>query len=325
MPHADHAVALAHEMGLIVNVDARGRRVDSEALARGVARGTHLRLVPGVFVETASHAALSPFARFRMRLVATAMTMSPDVVFSHMTAATCLGLPVLGALPERIDVTIPPSSGGRSSGNVKRHAAPLDETEVVDLGGFLVTSPTRTVADIARTEGFTRAVATVDAALHLKRKPTPLITLDELAAVVEAQQGRHGAAKLRRVADFATPLSDSVRESESRCLIHLAGFPEPVLQQEWRDAAGLIGYTDFWWPAHDLIGEYDGHVKYVKPEFMRGRTLSKVIEDEKRREDRMRALGPRVARWATPELTIARLTRVLTSAGLPLVRAPRRA
>jgi len=325
MKHADHAIALALELGLIVNFDARERRVDSDALARGVARGTHLRLVPGVFVEAAAWNAADRFTRFRMRFLAVATTMEPDVVFSHLTAATCLGLPVLGELPDRIDVTIPPSTGGRSSGNVRRHAAVLSDQEIIRVGGFLVTSPARTVADIARSESFTRAVATADAALRIKRKPSPLLTLDEFAQVVELDRNRYGAAKLRRVAAFATTLSDSVRESESRCLIHLAGFPAPVLQQEWRDHDGLVGYSDFWWPDHGLIGEYDGHIKYVKPEFMKGRTLSEVIEDEKRREDRMRALGPRVTRWVTTDLTLARLTAHLTRAGLPLIRAPRRA
>jgi hypothetical protein len=323
MKQPEHAIALAREMGLIVNFDARGRRVDSEALARGVDRGTHLRLVPGVFVEATAWNAREPIIQFRMRAVATALTMSPDVVFSHFTAATFLGIPVLGEAPTRVEVTVAQAKGGRSSGNVRRHCTPLDD-EVVDLGGFLVTSPARTVADIARSESFTRAVATADAALHHKRKPVPLLTLDELAAAVDRHQNRKGAAKLRRVAEFATPLSDSVRESESRCLIHLAGFPAPVLQQEWRDDAGLIGFSDFWWPEHGLIGEYDGKVKYVKAEYLMGRTLSEVIEAEKHREDRMRALGPRVTRWATSQLTLARLTRQLVSAGLPLIHAPRR-
>jgi hypothetical protein len=322
---ADHAIALAHELGLIVNLDARGRRTDSEALGRGVRAGTHLRLVPGIFVEAAVWERASELVRYRMRLVATAATMSPHAVFSHLSAAVFHGLPVLGGLPDVVDVTIPQTSGGRSTAHVRRHAAPLESDEVMSVNGFLVTAPVRTIADIARFEPFPRAVATADAALRLKREPEPLLTMDELAEAVAAQQRRKGVAKFKRVADFASPLSDSVRESESRCLIHLAGFPPPVLQQEWRDGFGLIGYSDFWWPQYGLVGEYDGHVKYVKPEYTKGRTQSEVIEAEKRREDRIRALGPRFARWTTWHLTVPRLTRLLTAAGLPLVRSPRSA
>jgi hypothetical protein len=99
MKHADHAIAMAHEMGLIVNFNARGRRTDSEALARGVARGTHLRLTPGVFVETAHWQTFASEVQFRLRFVAIAATITPDSVFSHLTAANLWGLPVLGSMP----------------------------------------------------------------------------------------------------------------------------------------------------------------------------------------------------------------------------------
>ena len=325
MRHADHAIAYALSLGLIVNLDARGRRADSEALARGVRRGTYIRLVPGVFADLARWQSSSPRARFNMRFAAVASTLSPDTVFSHATAAAVLGLPLLGAAPPRLDVTVTDMRNARSSRNLAAHVAPLDKDDLVRIGGFLLTSPARTVADMARTMPFTNAVATADAALHRKRKPAPLLTRDELVAEAERNPARRGAAKLRGVIEFATPLSDSVRESQSRCLIHLAGFPAPELQHEWRDRLGLIGYSDFWWPAHDLIGEYDGLVKYLKEEFRRGRTEAEVVIAEKRREDRLRALGPRVTRWLTPDLTPARLTAQLVAAGLPLVRAPRRA
>jgi hypothetical protein len=323
--HADHAIAYAHELGLIVNLDARGRRIDSDALARGVSRGVFLRLVPGVFVETARWQTASSGTRFTMRLAAVASTMSPTAVFSHATAAAAMGLPLLGAYPARLDITVADERNARSSKNLAVHVAPLADGDLLNLRGFLVTNPARTIADLARALPFTAAVATADAALRAKRKPAPLLTLDQLAAEAASSPARRGSAKLQRVIEFATPLSDSVRESQSRCLIHLAGFPAPVLQQEWHDARGLIGYTDFWWPDHDLIGEYDGLVKYLKERFRRGRTEAEVVIDEKKREDRLRALGPRVTRWLTQDLTPARLTAQLVGAGLPLIRAPRRA
>jgi hypothetical protein len=323
--HADHAIAYALKLGLTVNFDARGRRADSDALNRGVARGRYRRLTPGVFADAESWAAADETLRFSMRFAAIAATMSPDVVFSHATAALGLGLPLLGAAPARVDVTDTSGSGGRSTGNIRRHVAPLLDDETVSVAGFRVTSPGRTIADLARTLPFSAAVATADAALHLKRPGGPLLSPAGLRDLSTRYEDRKGAAKLRTALGFATPLSDSVRESESRCLIHLAGFPAPELQHEWRDDRGLIGYSDFWWPQHDLIGEYDGLVKYLTEEFRRGRTEAQVVVAEKRREDRLRALGPRVTRWATNDLTIPRLTRHLVAAGLPLVRAPRRA
>ncbi len=47
-----------------------------------------------------------------------------------------------------------------------------------------------------------------------------------LVAAAEDLTGR-GAARAVRAAHFAVPLADSVRESQSRVLIHVMGFPAP--------------------------------------------------------------------------------------------------
>lgn len=56
-------------------------------------------------------------------------------------------------------------------------------------------------------------------------------------------------------------------------------------------------YADFWWPQFNRVGEFDGSVKYDDPIFLAGRTPREALRDEKRREDRIRALGPGVIRW----------------------------
>ncbi|MFO7688962.1 MAG: hypothetical protein R6W83_00140, partial [Cryobacterium sp.] len=45
------------------------------------------------------------------------------------------------------------------------------------------------------------------------------------------------------------------------------------------------------------VGEFDGRGKYITEEFTQGRTTAQVVLDEKRREDRVRALGPTFSRW----------------------------
>ena len=79
------------------------------------------------------------------------------------------------------------------------------------------------------------------------------------------------------------------------------GLPAPQLQVEFRDARGLIGFADFWWEELNLIGEFDGYIKYSDPRHLRGRTPAQALRDEKTREDRLRAVGPRVARWGWTE------------------------
>lgn len=63
-------------------------------------------------------------------------------------------------------------------------------------------------------------------------------------------------------------------------------------------------------------------MKYLKPEYLQGRTPSQVVVDEKLREDRIRATGVGVVRWVWAELMAAgQLERKLAAAGVPRRRA----
>ncbi|WP_419818602.1 hypothetical protein [Glaciibacter flavus] len=246
--------------------------------------------------------------------------MGDDVVFSHRAAAALHGLPSLNGWPPYVEVTTSRASGGRSSGRVRRHAGDVRWQEIVEIDGVLCTSVSRTVVDIARTSPFADAVCMADAALHRKRRPT-LLSVDELRTQADLRLGEYAFRRVERVVAFATPLSDSVLESRSRVTIHELGFPTPILQQRWTDAQGIIGDTDFWWPEFRLCGEADGLVKYLDRELRRGRSPGQVLVDEKRREDRIRACGPRMTRWISSELDPPQtLGRKLLAAGLLMGR-----
>ncbi|WP_261792302.1 hypothetical protein [Arthrobacter sp. PM3] len=102
----------------------------------------------------------------------------------------------------------------------------------------------------------------------------------------------------------------------------VAGFLPPDLQHGVRDAAGRVGYTDYYWDTMRLVGEFDGVEKYVKPEYLRGRTVSQAVVDEKERENRIRATGLQVVRWVWADLMEpARLERKLAAFGVPRRRA----
>ncbi len=99
--------------------------------------------------------------------------------------------------------------------------------------------------------------------------------------------------------------------------MHLQGLPTPMLQQEFRDHRGLIGIVDFWWPEFGLIGEFDGLGKYTREEMLAGRSPAEAVVAEKLREDRLRALGPRVVRWGwETAISPPRLADTLRRAGL---------
>lgn len=113
-------------------------------------------------------------------------------------------------------------------------------------------------------------------------------------------------------------------ESLSRVAMYDQGFPQPELQSAFRDRSGLIGYTDFYWRKWNLVGEFDGDAKYVKPEYLKGRTVSQVVMAEKTREDRLRRLGLAVVRWTWADVVQPeQLAALLRSAGLPVSLRPR--
>ena len=122
---------------------------------------------------------------------------------------------------------------------------------------------------------------------------------------------------------FASHLAESPGESKSRCVIRELGFPDPVLQQRFDDAEGLIGFVDFWWPAQGLVGESDGRGKYTSSSRA---TADDVVYAEKLREDRLRALGLGVVRWNWPMLEAPeRLAARLERAGLQRITPRSRA
>ena len=100
----------------------------------------------------------------------------------------------------------------------------------------------------------------------------------------------------------------------------LPPLPRPELQKEVFGPGGvLIGRSDFWWPEHALLGEFDGQVKYLRYR-REGESIEEAVLREKKREDRMREVtGCRMIRfvWADlfhPERTSQRLRAQLRAA-----------
>ena len=226
-------------------------------------------------------------------------------------------------MPDRVHIAAVRESGGRSTAGLIRHGTSLG-FDVIEMGPLRVTSLTRTVIDVARVAPFPTAVAMADAALAGLRDARDRwvrhpITKQEVVTMAEALGSVRGMARCRAVIDFADGKSGSPGESLSRVGIRQLGFPEPVLQQQFSDHLGSM-WTDFWWPEFSLAGEFDGHGKYLRDDYLRGRSTAQAVIDEKGREDRLRALGPTVTRWDwTVAKTLPALRAHLLRAGLRLV------
>lgn len=296
--------------------------VDDRRLRRARDSGEVVRIGPGSYTHTEAWASLRPGARHAQRVWESAARLGPGQVFSHYAAAALHGIECLGRLPDLVDVSVDRSVGTRTRGRIRRHSRAIDDVSLQRWGSHFVTTAAQTAIDLAAVAPFTQGVAILDQALWRRRPGGPLATRAEIDRAAAAVTGR-GSARVRRAVEFATDASDSVRESQSRVVLHLLGFPAPVLQARFILDSGHVAFTDFFWPAHRHIGEFDGVDKYIDPEQRRGLTPEQVLVAEKDREDSLRRQVAAFSRWRTPMLTRPRLLYdLLTAAGLPST-APR--
>ncbi|BDZ44300.1 type IV toxin-antitoxin system AbiEi family antitoxin domain-containing protein [Naasia aerilata] len=289
---------------LLLSRDLRARTGDSRSLSRAAEQGRLVRVRRGVYVDRAVWEEAGREERALLHLRAYEATADALPVFSHQSAALLHGLPLLALQPDEVHVVGGSDSGGRRADGVRRHPPAVSRPAVL-LDGMWVTDRERTIADLAASLSFPAAVVVADAGL---RAGASIRDLRDLA-----DSGTYRAwRKVQRVVGFATGRSESAGESLSRALMDELGLPAPELQREFFDRRGFIGRVDFWWPEQRIIGEFDGRVKY-------GAQLEGSPEDrlwfEKRREDRLRALGPGMIRWVWDDLRSPAGFRELLVAG----------
>jgi len=291
-------------------------------LQHRVRRGELIRIAPATYADVTQWRALEPMEQHRMRVIAMQRRMGAHVITSHFAAASLWAIRLLGRWPTYVDVTIERSSGGRSSGGIKRHGTGTDGVAITMLDGYPVTTPAQTVVDLARELPFADAVVAMDSVLSRRRRAA-LATKAELLERAAASEGKRGWRRALAAASFATSLSDSPQESWSRVLIHQLGFPRPELQRRFGLPDGTIYETDFYWSDFDHVGECDGRGKYTDPQYLEGRSPGDVVVAEKNRENALRRVVHGFSRWEPRDLVApSRLYDILVDAGLP-TRMPR--
>nr|WP_300145739.1 hypothetical protein [Propionicimonas sp.] len=247
--------------------------------------GELVRVRHGAYAEVHADGVIG---RHRQLIAGTAPILGPDTVLSHSSASVLHGLPVWEPMLGRVTVIRRSHAHGSRGRHLHARRAPLAPEEIVFLEGISVTNLERTAIDMACLLPFARAVAVLDAALHMEADK------DVMAAVLTAAHSRRGVGTARRAFAFADGRAESVGESVSRVVMASQGVPAPLLQVNVYDEFGnWLARTDFGWAARGVLGEFDGKVKYTgTPE-----EVAAAVMKEKRREDRLRQLGWVVVRW----------------------------
>lgn len=183
----------------------------------------------------------------------------PGCVLSHQSAALVHEIDLVGG--ELARVTMYSRTGRRGVRHgVHRHLASLPESHVTRKFGLPVTTPARTVVDLARTGTFAEGVVAADSALY-----RGLVAPLELRIVASECPSR-GSVQAVRVVEFASGLAESPLESLARVAFDDQGLPPPELQVSIVGDKGFIGRVDFYWKQYRKIAEVDGALKYADPD-----------------------------------------------------------
>lgn len=264
----------------------------SERIKRATATGELRRLRRGVF----STGPPAPVQDEHYRQLVTAVAReSGDPLLSHQSALALYELPMVGADLTFVHTTATHASGGQRRGGVHRHVAHrVDEVRRID--GVRVTSPARTLIDVARTSPWRTSVPAIDAALR-----GGVVRGDALALELDACGRQHGVALARTAVKLADGRCESPGESLSRVAMHVSGLELPTSQVDVLSATGaFLGRCDFLFEGTAALGEFDGLTKYGGiPD---GPDARSALIAEKLREDAIRAEGGVMCRWIWRDL-----------------------
>jgi hypothetical protein len=244
-----------------------------------------IRLARGVFLTRAEKSDDAVSSHI-VRSLAQAARHANSVV-AIGSAAAFHGLPLPAGIPERVQLLVPATSWNGLTPEAQCRVADLDSADLVDQG-VPVTCVARTWLDLTRTEGLETSLIVGDFAMNHQ-----LMSVAQVNEVIGRWSGVRGAGVVRNSAGQLSELRESALESRSWARFLEWGIPLPQMQVDVHDNSGFVGRVDFRWPHARVVGEADGRVKYQTRD---------DLYAEKRREDRLRALGLTVVRWSWHDL-----------------------
>jgi very-short-patch-repair endonuclease len=227
----------ARQHGVITRRQLLELGLGDREIGRRVRAGRLHRVYRGVY------AVGHPRLTMQGRVLAAVLAYGDRTVASHRTAAVLWKL-----LPERgprVDVTVPGGGGRSRRGAIIVHRSPLPPGDVTTRHGIPVTTPARTLVDLADSLPRRAIERALDEAAYLR------LDLPALRPV----PGRRGAGRLRRVLAGHEAGSTRTRSELEELMLGLcrrAGLPQPEINQK------IEGYeADFVWREPRLIVETD--------------------------------------------------------------------
>ncbi len=213
-------------------------------------------------------------------------------VLSHRSAAKVWG--ILGTEEDHVTVTVVGRDHRSRPGLTVHRAKTLDRSDIRLRHGLPVSSPARTVIELASEvsgEELEKAIAEA----RVKR----LLSDQELRRAAQRASGRRGAGRVLRLLEEGVAYTRSKAERRMLALLRKAQLPIP------RTNVRLCGYqADFFWAEQRLIVETDGYQFH---------SHRRAFEHDRKRDQVHVAAGYRVIRitwWQLRDEPLAVLARV---------------
>jgi very-short-patch-repair endonuclease len=277
--HRDQVVgALAdRQYGVVTREQLLAAGVARGAIARGVETGRLRAVFRGVYAV--GHVALSREAWWMAAL----LVCGPDAALSRRTVATLWGLRTDAPLP--IEVTT--STGrGRKHARITTLRTRLHPVDALVIDGLRVTTPARTIVDLASTLTGRALREVVERAQDLGR-----FDPGDIEATMARAPRRAGRRRLEELIALMSPDADKARSHLERLflpLTRLAGLPKPMPNHEIAGRA-----RDFVWPEERLVVETDGY---------RYHASRRARRRDNRRDRELTSLGWRPVRFTYEEI-----------------------
>lgn len=264
--------------GVVSRAQLRELGLTDNGIARRVRAGTLHRLHAGVYAV--GHTALGE----RGRWMAAVLAGGPAAALSHASAAALWDLRAVD--PVVVHITVP-RTGARSRPGLRIHrSGTLGGDDVTARHGIPVTTPARTILDIAATIGDRDLQRALDEGAVQR-----LISVSSLVALARAHPGHPGSATLKQALRTHAPGTTLTRsELEERFLALCAahGLPRPEVNVR---VAGLE--VDFLFERGRLVVETDG---------WRFHGHRAAFERDRRRDATLTRAGYRTLRFSHDQL-----------------------
>jgi very-short-patch-repair endonuclease len=288
------AAIAARQRGVVSRTQLLAAGIDGSAIDRRLRAGRLHAVHRGIYLV--GHTVMVQGARE----VAALLACGRGAVVSHLSAANLLKLLPYPANTRPVEITLPGRQIARRPGIRVHRVKALGEQDVRAVDGIPVTSPARTLLDLAvvvSTSELERALAEA----QVRR----LVRRGDLRDQLERNPGRSGVRALRRAVEVPGGPAATRSEAERRLLrlVRAAELPVP------RVNARLRGHeVDFLWTEQRLVAEVDGYAYHAN---------RRAFERDRERDARLAAAGYAVLRltWrqlvSEPEAVVARLATAL--------------